>query len=71
MSWSRIGHPSEIVSIDEEIEVMILNIDHEKGKIALGLKQKTPSPWENVEERYPIGSKVNGTVVNVMTTEHS
>jgi small subunit ribosomal protein S1 len=67
MSWSRIGHPSEIVSIDEEIEVMILNIDHEKGKIALGLKQKTESPWEHVEERYPIESRVKGVVVNVMS----
>ncbi len=67
MSWSRISHPSEMVSIDDEIEVMILNIDHEKGKIALGLKQKSPSPWENVEERYPIGSKVKGSVVNVMS----
>ncbi len=67
MSWGRIGHPSEMVSIDEEIEVAILNIDHEKGKIALGLKQKTPSPWENVEERYPVGGTVNGSVVNVMS----
>lgn len=67
MSWSRIGHPSEMVAIDDEIEVMILNIDHEKGKIALGLKQKTPSPWENVEERYPVGSTHTGQVVNVMS----
>lgn len=66
MSWGRIGHPSEMVSIDEEIEVMILNIDREKEKIALGLKQKTPSPWDNVDERYPEGSTVQGTVVNVM-----
>jgi small subunit ribosomal protein S1 len=67
MSWSRIGHPSEMVSIDQEIEVMILNIDHEKGKIALGLKQKTASPWDQVEERFPINSTVHGTVVNVMS----
>jgi small subunit ribosomal protein S1 len=67
MSWSRIGHPSELVSIDEEIEVMILGIDHAKGKIALGLKQKTASPWDNVEEKYPINSIVTGTVVNVMS----
>jgi small subunit ribosomal protein S1 len=56
-----------LVSIDDEIEVMILNIDQEKGKIALGLKQKTPSPWENVEERFPVNSRVKGQVVNVMT----
>ena len=67
MSWSRIGHPSEMVAIDQEIDVMILNIDHEKGKIALGLKQKTPSPWENVETRFPVGSTVHGSVVNVMS----
>jgi len=67
MSWGRIGHPSEMVSIDQEIEVMILNIDREKEKIALGLKQKHPSPWENVEEKYPVDSRVKGTVVNVMS----
>jgi len=67
MSWGRIGHPSEMVSIDEEIETQILNIDYEKEKIALGLKQKTPSPWDTVEEKYPVGSTVRGTVVNVMS----
>ena len=46
---------------------MILNIDQEKGKIALGLKQKTPSPWEDVDERFPVGSRVPGVVVNVMS----
>jgi len=67
MSWGRISHPSEMVSIDQEIEVQILHIDHEKEKIALGLKQKTPSPWEQVEEKYPISSQARGTVVNVMS----
>jgi small subunit ribosomal protein S1 len=67
MSWGRIGHPSEMLSIDQEIEVMILNIDREKEKIALGLKQKTPSPWDKVEERYAEGSIVHGKVVNVMS----
>lgn len=67
MSWGRIGHPSEMVSIDQEIEVVVLNIDHEREKIALGLKQKSPSPWEKVSERYPVGSTVRGQVVNVMT----
>ncbi len=67
MSWGRINHPSEMVSIDEEIEVQILHIDHEKEKIALGLKQKTPSPWEEVEQKYPVGNVVNGIVVNVMS----
>jgi small subunit ribosomal protein S1 len=67
MSWGRINHPSEMVSIDEEIEAQILQIDYEKEKIALGLKQKTASPWDNVADKYPVGSVVRGTVVNVMS----
>jgi small subunit ribosomal protein S1 len=67
MSWERIGHPSEMVAIDQEIEVMVLHIDREKKKIALGLKQKGASPWENVVEKYPVGSVHKGTVVNVMS----
>ena len=67
MSWGRIGHPSEMVAIDQEIEVQILNIDREKEKIALGLKQKSPSPWVGVEDRYPVSSLVKGNVVNVMS----
>ena len=67
MSWGRIGHPSEIVSIDEEIEVQILDINREKEKIALGLKQKSASPWEEVENRYPVNTTVSGSVVNVMS----
>ena len=67
MSWARINHPSDMVKIDEEIEVMILNIDREKEKIALGLKQKTPSPWEGIEDKFPVDSRVTGEVVNVMT----
>jgi len=67
MSWGRINHPTEMVKIDDEIEVMILNIDREKEKIALGLKQKFPSPWDNVETKYPVQSRVTGEVVNVMS----
>jgi small subunit ribosomal protein S1 len=67
MSWGRINHPSEMVSIDQELEVQILHVDHEKEKIALGLKQKTASPWDQVEEKYPVGSRVRGSVVNVMS----
>ena len=67
MSWTRINHPSEAVSIDQEIEVMILRVDREKERIALGLKQRMPSPWDEVELRYPVGSKVRGKVVNVMS----
>ncbi|MBP63134.1 MAG: 30S ribosomal protein S1, partial [Planctomycetaceae bacterium] len=67
MSWGRIGHPSEMVSIDQEIEVQILDINQEKEKIALGLKQKFSSPWENVDEKYSLNAVVRGTVVNVMS----
>ncbi len=67
MSWGRINHPTEMVKIDDEIEVMILNIDREKEKIALGLKQRFPSPWDNVAEKYPVGERVKGEVVNVMS----
>ena len=67
MSWGRIGHPSEMVSIDQEIEVQILHIDREREKIALGLKQKSASPWEQVGDKYPVGTVVKGTVVNVMS----
>ena len=67
MSWGRISHPSEMVAIDDEIEVVILNVDQDKGKVALGLKQKTPSPWANIEAKYPVTSVVRGEVVNLMT----
>jgi small subunit ribosomal protein S1 len=67
MSWGRIGHPSEMVNIDQEVEVMILHVDREKEKIALGLKQKSASPWQSVETKYPVGSVIKGTVVNVMS----
>ncbi|MEE8104024.1 MAG: 30S ribosomal protein S1 [Planctomycetota bacterium] len=67
MSWTRINHPSEVVSIDQEVEVMVLRVDRTKERIALGLKQRMPSPWEEVEIRYPVGTKVKGKVVNVMS----
>ena len=67
MSWGRINHPQEMLSLDQEIEVIILSVDYKKEKIALGLKQKTASPWEEVEAKYPPGKVVHGTVVNVMT----
>lgn len=67
MSWERIGHPTEMVGLDQEIEVMILHIDREKQKIALGLKQKQANPWDTVVEKYPINTTHRGTVVNVMS----
>lgn len=67
MSWGRITNPHDMVKIDQELEVYILTIDREKEKIALSLKHKTASPWENVEARYPINSKHTGEVVNIMS----
>ena len=67
MSWGRIGHPSEMVAIDQEIEVQVLHIDREREKIALGMKQRTASPWAKVADKYPVGTVCKGTVVNVMS----
>ncbi len=67
MSWGRVSNPHEVVKIDQEIEVFIVRVDKEKEKIALGLKQKTASPWADVESKYPVGSRFTGEVVNVMS----
>jgi small subunit ribosomal protein S1 len=67
MSWGRINHPSEVLKIDQEIEVKVLSIDKDKEKIALGLKQKDASPWENIETKYAIGSVHEAEVVNIMS----
>lgn len=66
MSWSRINHPSELVAVGDEIEVLILDFDREKSKVSLGLKQITVNPWDDIEEKYPTGSKVQGKIVNIM-----
>jgi small subunit ribosomal protein S1 len=67
MSWGRINHPSELLKIDQEVEVKVLQIDKDKEKIALGLKQKDASPWENIEAKYPVGSTHEAEVVNIMS----
>lgn len=67
MSWERISHPTEMVAIDQEIEVKVLQVDREKQKIALGLKQKQNNPWDNIQDKYPVGTVVKGEVVNVMS----
>jgi len=66
MSWSKISHPSEIVALGDKIEVMILNMDRESGKISLGLKQRLPDPWQNIDEKFTVGTKVKGKVVNIL-----
>jgi len=66
MSWDRITHPSEVVKIDEEIDVKVLAIDREKEKIALGLKQLKVNPWDEIEQKYPVDTHLKGEVVNIM-----
>ncbi len=66
MSWSKISHPSELVAIGDKIEVMILNLDKESGKVSLGLKQRLPDPWSDIQTKYAPGAKVKGKVVNIL-----
>ncbi len=65
MSWGRINHPSELFSIGDKVEIVVLKFDAERERVSLGYKQRTPDPWANVEERYPIGSRVSGKVVSL------
>ena len=66
MAWKRIHHPSDVVSVGEEIEVQVIGINPENEKISLGLKQKSPDPWADIEAKYPVGETVRGTVVNIV-----
>ncbi len=65
MTWGRINHPSEILKVGDEVDVMILEVDLEKERISLGLKQTQDNPWEDIEARFPIGGRVHGKVVNL------
>ena len=66
MSWGRIAHPHEVVSVGKKLDVMVLDFDKETMKVSLGLKQLQPSPWEDVESKYPAGTKVKGRIVNIL-----
>jgi small subunit ribosomal protein S1 len=66
MTWKRIKHPSEIVHLGQELEVVILHVDKERGRVALGMKQKESNPWEEIEQRYPLGTHVKGKIVNLV-----
>jgi small subunit ribosomal protein S1 len=66
MSWSKISHPSEIVALGDKIEVLILNLDKESGKVSLGLKQRFPDPWQDIEHKFSVGAKIKGKVVNIL-----
>jgi small subunit ribosomal protein S1 len=65
LSWGRISHPSEVVQLDQEIQVMVLEFDEEKKRVTLGLKQLTPHPWENIESKLKPGDKIQGKVVSI------
>jgi len=67
MSWGRIKHPNEICKIGDELEVKVLKVDFNSEKIALGLKQKEASPWDDIESRFPVQTKVKGKVVNLVS----
>jgi small subunit ribosomal protein S1 len=66
MSWSRLNHPSEMLKVGQEIEVLVLDIDREKERVSLGLKQKTDNPWDKIAEKYPVNLKVKGKVTNLV-----
>ncbi len=66
MSWGRINHPSEMLTIGQEIDVVVLDINYEKERVSLGLKQKLANPWDDIETKYPVSAKVQGRVVNLV-----
>lgn len=66
MTWKRIKHPSEMVQLGDDLEVLILHVDKEKGRVALGMKQKEANPWEEIEKKYPPGTHVKGTVISLV-----
>jgi small subunit ribosomal protein S1 len=66
MSWGRIKHPSEMLKVGQEIDVMILDVDMDRERVSLGLKQATPNPWQDIEGNFPIGSRLRGKVVNLV-----
>ncbi len=65
MSWGRVKHPSELLKVGQELDVMILDVDLERERVSLGLKQAQSNPWDNIEARYPVGARLRGKVVNL------
>src|SRR5580692_6956171 len=66
MSWGRLNHPSEVLKVGQEIDVVVLDVNKEKERVSLGLKQKMANPWDNIETKYPVGAKVKGKVVSLV-----
>ncbi len=66
MSWGRLSHPSEVLKVGQELDVVVLDVNKEKERVSLGLKQKMTNPWDNIESKYPVGQKVKGKVVSLV-----
>ena len=66
MSWGRVGHPSEVLKVGQDIDVVVLDVNKEKERVSLGLKQKMANPWANIEAKFPVGTKVKGKIVNLV-----
>ena len=66
MTWGRLSHPSELLKVGQELDVVVLDINREKERVSLGLKQKSANPWDNIEAKFPVGTKVKGKVVNLV-----
>jgi len=66
ISWGRIGHPSDVLNVGQQLDVVVLSVDRQSNKVSLGLKQLFPSPWQHAEEKYPVSSKIKGKVVNLV-----
>jgi small subunit ribosomal protein S1 len=66
MSWGRLGHPSEILKVGQELDVVVLDVNKEKERVSLGLKQKLANPWDQIETKFPVGAKVKGKVVSLV-----
>jgi small subunit ribosomal protein S1 len=66
MSWGRIGHPSEMLKVGQELDVVVLDVNKEKERVSLGLKQKMANPWDSIDQKFPVGTKIKGKVVNLV-----
>ncbi|MEI6563472.1 MAG: 30S ribosomal protein S1 [bacterium] len=66
MSWGRINHPTEMVKVGDSLEIVILDVNLEKERVSLGLKQRSTNPWDNIQAKYPVGSRLRGKVVNLV-----
>ena len=65
MSWGRIKHPSELLKVGQELDVMVLDVDRDRERVSLGLKQTQPNPWDAIQDQFPVGARVSGKVVNL------